>query len=221
MSRKPKVAFAVLSDSHKPGVAGKIDAQGIFDTISIWGTPTTRECSLVFSVSSVPAGHTALGIWLRSPASGVKQLGKAELETPVALHSVVVGERIQFPVAAAGPHEVGVGIAGDSERSIRWVPLLVKLQPWVELPKGMDLKRLLADPHTIKALRAELRCGKCGAKYLFELQVDPTQPLSKNARPFPRTGSFKCPKCRTVHHLRDIEGRLRAQVGRSHRAGVQ
>ncbi len=215
MTRKPKVAFAILADSHKAGAGGKLDAQGIFDTLFVWGTPATRECSLIFSLSNIPSGTTELTFWLRGPSKKSKVIGKAKLSASASSHSLIIGERLRFSLSEVGAFQVGVALAGDTERSIRWLPMLVQLQPWVELPTGSELAALLAESQAIKALRAELRCGKCASRYQFELQVDQSRPLTKGALPFPKDGKFKCPKCRTIHHLRDVEGRLRSHIGRT------
>jgi hypothetical protein len=111
--------------------------------------------------------------------------------------------------------ELGFGIRGGSVGNILWLPLNSALQPWIELPSGDALSRILSEQHSIKALRAELICEKCNSKYTFEINIRPDAKRERGVRTFPKDGKFKCPKCKTVHHLKDIEGQLRHHIGKS------
>lgn len=212
MPAKPSVASLVLADSHKAGANGKIDAFGLFNTVFVWALPTSRECSFIVGLENVPAGPLELRLWLRRPGKDAKTVGRIDATSSQESHSVMIAHRIPLQIAQLGRLRVGISV-GDGR--VAWTPLLIEERPWPELPTGEALTRLLADPHAIKAARVELQCGKCHTKYVFEIHADPAAKPPKGVRRFPEDGKFRCPKCGTLHHLRDLEGRLRAQIGES------
>jgi hypothetical protein len=90
----------------------------------------------------------------------------------------------------------------------------VELQPWIELPTGEQLSKILADPQSLKVVRAAIKCKGCSKTYTFELSLLPDRKRERGIRPFPENGRFKCPVCETLHHTRDIEGQLRLHLGK-------
>ncbi len=211
----PRPTFAILADAHKVGERGKIDCYGVFDVVGVWATPATRECSIVFGVQNVPAGTTKLSLWLRTPGQKAVQLGTASIQAKDAARSIINAARIQLLFTQFGPYELGVA-AGETSvpRHALWIPLAASSLPWPSFPTGEELQKLLADPHTIKTARVQLTCNKCRTNYVFQVSLDPAKPLERGVLPFPGDGLFTCPKCRTIHQLKDLEGQLRAQVGR-------
>ena len=210
--RLPSVAYTVLADAHKQAPNGKVDAFGIFNRFLVWDTPTSRECSIILGLERMPAGKSRFKAFTRNPAGKVLEVGEFEIEAAVADESTMTAVRVQMEILTPGSHRLGIGPAGGSSRSIRWLPFAVDLLPWIELPTGGQLQALLADPHTLKAMRASLKCKKCGRGFTFEVSLDPALKRQRGVRGFPTNGKFRCTKCSTLHHLRDIEGQLRAHL---------
>lgn len=210
----PRLNLFVASDAHKISGTGKIDTFGIFDTFVIWATPATRQFSLTAWLSDVPAGKTELTIYRRYAGKKPTALAHALMEADEPARSVISANRLRIKISNSKDFEIGVGFRNASLRAIKWLPFRVQVNPWVELPQGEQLKALLADPHAIKALRAELHCEKCGSRFVFEVSLNPDAKRERGVRPFPESGKFVCPKCKTVHYLKDAEGQLRSHIGK-------
>lgn len=208
-----RVAYAFVSDTHKVTENGKTDAFGIFDKFLVWGTPTVRECSLVVRIDNLAVGTSSCTVYSQRPNKAIKTLAKIDLQADAPTRTTVLSTRLRLNLGDPGEFKLGISPTGGSPRSIHWLPLSIELQPWPELPTGEKLLKLLADPQTIKAARVSLRCEKCGRSFTFGLHLDPNEKLPRGLRPFPKTSTFKCPKCASVHHLRDIEGQLRSHLG--------
>lgn len=214
MAKAPRVVYAILSDSHKQGVNAKIDAFGLFSWINVWGLPATRECSITIGLRDVPPGTTRFRLWHKAPGAEPKDIGHGDVATNERAAGLIMAERIPLRFTTSGVHQIGVGLDGGSARSIHWTPVEVRAQELAPHPAGADLAKLLADPHSIKSLRAELLCKKCSTRHVFELHLDPSAPLSRGTHAFPPSGRFKCPRCGSTHYTRDLEGQLRSHLGR-------
>lgn len=214
---KPQISFAVLADAHKDAGNGKIDCFGIFDNVGLWAAPATRECSVVFGIRDIPAGPLEVSHWLRVQHAGRKAIkilqGHLNLES--ATRSVIVATRIPLSIERVVPYELGVAIGEELRgQNALWIPLETKLFPWPAPLGKEELAKVLADPKSIKSARALLICSSCKNQYIFQINLDSASPIPADARSFPETGEFRCPECSTVHHLKDIEGQLRAQLGK-------
>ena len=206
----PRVTTAVLADNHRKS-DGKVDCLGLIAGVGIWAVPATREYSLAIGFADLPGGPQEYSVWLRRGRQRAERLSDGQLETKVPLSAAIGAVRVAMKFNATGSYEIGVRVG---QRRTFWVPFGVALRPWPELPKGKTLERALADPNTIKTARVQVECRKCGAKYVFEVKLDPNAELAEDARPFPETGELRCRECRTLHHLKDIEGQTRAQLGK-------
>lgn len=214
---KPKFTFAFLADAHKESAFGKTDAFGIFDVVNLWATPATRECSFVFGVRNLPPEGVHISCWMRILGAGRKahKIADAEIKTSTASLSATSGFRLPLAISKVGLHEVGISIGHElGHGHALWIPLQVILLPWPAQPGGDDLRKLLADPHSIKSGRAVVVCRKCKSTYTFQVNLDPNAPIAADALPFPENGEYRCEKCNSVHYLKDIEGNLRSQLGR-------
>ena len=214
MPKSPRVIYTLLSDSHKLGAAGKFDAFGIFSWMVVWGLPATREFSFTCGILNPGTSKLSLVLLLKEPDRSIRQIATAEIGPALGEHSITFAERVSLSLRRDGPHEIGVGVKGASERLIRWTPLEIRLQALRPLPSGDELASILSDPHSVKALRAEIQCKKCSARFLFEINANPSAAPSKGAIRFPESGRFQCTQCGTVLHTRDIEGQLRGHIGR-------
>jgi hypothetical protein len=210
---QPKVAYALVSDTHKVADSGKTDAFGIFDKFLVWATPTTRECSLVVRIDNLAVGTSSCTVYSVRAGRAIKTLAKLDVASDAPKRTTLLATRLRLNFAEPGEFKLGIGPTGGTHRSIHWLPLSIELQPWPELPTGDKLAALLEDPQTIKAARVGLRCEKCGRSFTFGLHLDPNEKLPRGLRPFPGSGTFKCPKCAALHHLRDVEGQLRMHLG--------
>jgi len=210
-----KVTFVVISDSHKIVANNKVDAVGIFDSFLIWATPATREFSVTVGFENLPVGTTELIIWKRVKGKA-RQVAQVVASSDSPQRLAISAQRLRLKISDLLDHEIGVGFRDAGARTIKWLPVAIKLQPWIELPTGDALKKLLSDPHAIRGLRAEVICDKCkpASKYIFEINADPAVKLDRGVKRFPESGRFTCPKCQTVHQLKDIEGQLRSHIGR-------
>lgn len=211
----PRISFAVLGDSHRVADSGKVDILGIFDTLTVWGFPAHRQFSVGIGVRDIGVGVHRVTYWVRRNRAKSEMVAEGQLDADQKLHSTIFAHRITVSLKGEGLHELGVVVgSGATARGAMWLPLNVVKTPWPSPPAGADLKAVLSDPHAIKAARATIDCGKCKRRYVFEVQLDPDAVRPSGSRAFPASGQFKCPECGTIHHLRDIEGQLLAQLGR-------
>lgn len=206
----PRVTTAFLADNHRES-DGKVDCLGLIAGVGIWAVPAAREYSLAIGFADLPGGRSEYTVWLRRGRQRAGQLADGYVETKAPLSAAIGAVRVALKLNATGRYEIGVRVG---QRRTFWVPFGVALRPWPKLPKGKALERALADPHTIKTGRVQIECKKCGAKYVFEVKLNPNAELAEDARPFPETGELRCRECRTLHHLKDIEGQTRAQLGK-------
>lgn len=214
-----KISFIVLSDNHRSDERGKIDCFGIFNIMNVWATPAHREFSFVFGLSDL-SNNEEMKIWLRDPNDKVIELATLKISQQdidkTALFNIISARRFSVSLNSIGRHEVGMGLSkSPKDINIHWVPLLVNLLPWPSIPNGDELTKILKDPHAIKASRAIVSCKRCKTEYIFEINLIPGATLSEGALPFPPNGTFSCTHCSMMHYLRDIEGQVRSQLGRS------
>ena len=212
--RAPRLTFFTLSESHRVTEGGKVDAIGIFNTFHVWATPAVREFSLTIGVTNLPAGTSEFNVYRRI-GSKVQLIGNVRFTSEKVQQNGIGASRFVIKIGVFKDFELGLGLPGEGPRNIRWLPINIVRQPWVELPTGDALSRILSEPHTIKALRAEIVCEKCSARFTFEINVNPDAKRERGIRSFPEDGKFRCPKCRGIHHLKDIEGQLRSHIGKS------
>jgi hypothetical protein len=213
---KSKVTFAVLADAHKVGDRGKVDCYGIFSRLGVWALPANRECSIVVGLAKIGEGPHEKVLWLRHGKDKSQRIGKIGLNAKEPVPSVVISTRIQFQIKHIGEHALGVSDGKqDSPSGAFWIPFNVHKLPWPEPLSGEALANALADTHSIARVGAEITCKKCQSRYKFEVVLDPKAKLSRGAKPFPASGKFRCSKCNQIHFLKDIEGQVRTQLGRS------
>jgi hypothetical protein len=220
------VYLVVLADAHKRGEAGKVDLYGIFSTLRVWGVPTQRECSIAIGLKDVTPGVISLTMWLRKHGRKAAQVGNAQLQirktdgNDEGRTCLVVAERIAIPIADVGDFEIGVSV-GQQIRGGRayWCPVVFDKLPWPILPEGVALERALRRPEVLKSVRAHVVCNKCKTEYVFQINLDPAAERDEGVRNFPKSGVFTCGKCKTKHHLRDIEGQALAQLAESANSG--
>lgn len=200
------------------GEAGKIDCFGMFDILGLWATPARRECSVAFGLKNIPVGEIQISFWLRVAGKKAQRIGFGNLKTKAPGHSQILANRIRLAVEQFGTHQIGVAVGNVlSGKNALWIPLLVRELPWPSLPTGQELEKRLSDPHSIKSGRAVLKCEKCKTEYIFQINLDPEAPMPDGSLPFPGDGLFVCPSCRTTHHLKDVEGLVRSQLGKPER----
>lgn len=220
-TRLGRVSFVFVADGHKATPGGKLDAFGLFNKFLVWGTPAVRECSIVFSAEGLPAGRSDFQVFTRSPGNKVSVVGSISIAPVDPRQGTTSAVRVSIPFRRAGPHSIGIGPKGGGARSIRWVSVLVDVRPWANLPTGERLRLLLDDPNTLKVMRATLTCTKCGKSYTFELALDPAHKYQRGVSAFPADGRFRCPKCKTVHNTRDIEGQFRFHLSELQPGGAK
>lgn len=211
--KKPRVSFAFFSDAHKIGATGKLDCFGIFDTLRVWAVPATREFSIIAGFENLPEGETTFEVLLRGKRPE-RKVGTMIVLAKQSVANVIAGERIKLTIRDIGQQEIGIKVADGRAARVLWLPLMVSKLPWPVLPSGEELKRILLDPRSIKAARAEFLCAKCDFKHLLEIQLDPDKPLSRGTSSFPADGKLKCGKCKTIQYVRDIEGQLLSHLGK-------
>ena len=212
----PRITFMLLSDAHKIGEHGKVDSLGIFTRLFVFGLPAIRESSLCFGFDNVEKGQYYFTVWLKHGRKKAKKFSEIKMETLKSREAVLFAYRVPFEIEALGDHSVGISL-GRTARPNRayWIPLNVSKLPWPELPVGEALQTALLDPHVIKRVQATIVCQKCSRKYVFEALLDTSLKASRGARVFPGDGRFECQKCNHPHFLKDIEGQLRSQLGKS------
>jgi hypothetical protein len=66
-TKKPRVTFAVLADRFNVYPNQKIDAIGIFNKFLVWGTPATRDFSLILGIDHLRKGETVFEAHLQNP----------------------------------------------------------------------------------------------------------------------------------------------------------
>jgi hypothetical protein len=215
-AKRPRITFVVLADAHKVGERGKVDCFGIFSEVGVWGLPANRECSVVYGLTNVQPGPIHMSLWLKSGQEKATRVSYGKVEFEQSTHAATFANRIPLQITQLGPHMVGLTLdSHETPQRPVWIPFFVNQLPWPEQLSKSHLALALADAHTVKAATATLTCQKCETKYTFAVTLDPNATLPRGHLAFPESGSFKCRKCGTVHFLRDVEGQLRSQLGRS------
>lgn len=210
------IAFAFLADAHKMTTHGKKDAIGIFTHLGVFALPATREFSIVLGVTEVAEGTYPLSFWLRHGRRRARKVAVGTLNSTVDAIATVLAERIKLSIDTLGGHSIGVCLgSGPHPTHAYWTPLHVEKLPWPEQPSGSELSRLLKDSSVIRGARAELVCNKCRKKYVFEVDLDPAKKPRRGVLRFPPDGQFECRTCGQVHFLKDVEGQVRSQLGKS------
>jgi ATP-dependent protease ClpP protease subunit len=62
---------------------------------------------------------------------------------------------------------------------------------------------------------AGLRCNTCGTDYKIQVNFAPNVPLQPGSEAFPKSGSFVCRKCHTVHNLQGLKMQIEAATKRT------
>lgn len=209
-SKETRVNFVLLADSHRTGKHGKIDSFGIFTNINIWAIPAIREFSIVFGIENVPAKRTIITVLLKKNEGRSRKIATGEMASGTPKVGSVTGLRITWTFKSTGKYKAGIRVG----KKHFWLPFQVTKQPWPERLTGKELASALADPNTSKVAQVQFTCRKCGRKHRFEVHLSPHAKRSKGSADFPPDGKFKCPKCKTIHHLKDFEGQLLSNLGR-------
>lgn len=220
-NKKPTVSYALLADSHSESDQGKIDVFGVFTGVRVWATPAYRNCSLVVGLKDIPEGAFQLSIWLRAQgekAASVRTL-KGEASSAQAAKTIAID--IPLRLSSMGNHEVGVGIGGNIRGGVFWTPFEVRKREWPELPTGDALQEALNSSDVVTSSRAILKCDECGTEHILQKNLDPDAPIESPAEPFPEDGILICSECGEEHHVKDIEGQVTAQLGKSAQAGEE
>lgn len=218
-SKQPTVAYGLLADSHSEADRGKIDVFGVFTSMKIWATPANRECSLVIGLRNVPESQFVISIWFRSEGDKAEKLGAVEADSGSTEFAKTVAFRVPLPLSGIGRHELGVTIGESVRGGVFWIPLRVIQRDWPQLPTGEELQDALDDPNVIDSVRAVIECDDCGKEYIFQKNLDPNASIDPPAEPFPEDGVLKCSECGSVHHVKDIEGQVTAQLGTAAQGG--
>lgn len=217
----PRVTGILFADAHKSGQRNKYDCFGMFTAMGVYGVPAKKEFSLIFRVDNPVLGDAPIGVFVGGPGETPKRVGAGVLGVSRADGvPAIAAHRLNLKLKKTGIYRVGITV-GQTSRPSLWVNLVVDLWDWPQLPSGDVLTQALADPNTVKVARAALRCGGCKESYVFEVRLDPESKLSKGAMAFPASGRFRCPKCRRIHHLKDVEGTLLSRLAAPFDEGVR
>lgn len=213
MAKKPSTSFIFLADSHEESESGKINTQGIFNQIYVWATPTSREFSIVIGFSDVPKGLHNFKLVLVDPKGARSEIGEAGIEAEGFVPGVVKAERVTIEFKSPGGYRIGL-IPEGKQRLNRYVRFEVAMRQWPKMPRGEKLTRLLKAEDVIKSARVVFVCGSCKSEFTFQVNLDPKAPIPKETQEFPKDGVFECPKCGSIHHLKDVEGRLLSMLAK-------
>lgn len=211
MPKHPSVSFLFLADGHRDAERGKVDAQGIFNQLGVWAVPTSRDFSVVLGLSDIPAGTHEFAILLEPPRGEAVELTTMRLRAPTDSPGLVSGHRVSARIEKMGSYKIAVRYRGGLRNSA-YLRLMVVEKKWPVLPTGIELRKVLARPNIIRAARAVLTCPQCKTEYIFQVNLDPGDPLPKEAMPFPPSGKFECPECGQIHYTKDTEGQVTSQL---------
>ena len=140
--------------------------------------------------------------------------GKAIIEPP--------GQELSFPqisevvtqvpaleLPAPGRYWFSLSLDGEEVKRIFITTREVVLRdPFTD----QELRELLANPKTVKSVRAQAECKKCRRKHHFQMNLDPSKPIGEGAKPFPESKSFVC-ECGVTHDLREAWGSAWQMLG--------
>lgn len=211
----PEISAVLLADAHKVGSTHKLDCYGLFSRVGVWSVPAPREFSVCFRAEDVRAGNYRITAWLRGLNGRATRTGYFDLLVEEDTKQLIAAQRVGVKISQCGQLAFGLSIARSGRTNLRrisWADFVAHQLDWPVFPTGRKLAEALANPHSLKATRAEVGCRNCGSTYLFEVHLDPEGALSRGAQRFPEDGRFTCPACQTHHNLKDIEGQARSHI---------
>lgn len=177
---------------------GKVSCEGIFTTINSLVFPFVHpSMSIYISYMSVEGEFDQKLSFLSEEGKVLNEKRFGTLKLPT-LEQVVNVENLELP--APGRYWFSLSLNG---REVKRIWLLASETPLRPPFTKEQIRELLANPRSVKKVRAKAECKKCGKKHLFQMNLDPTAPLDKDYSPFPESKSFVC-DCGVTHDMRGI-----------------
>ena len=209
-TKKPKIVFLALADSHRIGADKKVDCFGIFSKFYVWGFPANRKVSCILGISNFKDEATISLFW-KPPKEGRIRIGSINVKKQKERFETVVPLAGSFTISMTKTqiHYLEAEIEGEVFRT----PLIVTRKKWPHFTQK-KVNELLKDPSVIKSAASEVSCSTCGHRYLFEVHLDKSKPISGGAQNFPEDGLLICKTCETKLYLKDIEGQMRSLLGK-------
>lgn len=178
--------------------AGKTSCEGIFNTVFALVYPVVH--ANIYLYIAYMGGK---GVFDQK-VSFLTENGKVLYESPLEqvrlpTHEFVAHlEHLELP--SPGRYWLSLTLDGQEVKRI-W--LRAQKTPLRSPFTDDEIKELLANPQSIKKVRAQAECKKCERKHLFQMNLDPKAPLDDGHRPFPESKSFVC-ECGTTHDLKHV-----------------
>lgn len=211
---RPKLKYFIQCDEIRND-NGKFSALGLFDTIFSFVFPTAHNrFFLLLGFTGEPGRHD-LDLELRAPDGSPLGVTKGELTLPTADHLVnVVFAFENLPLPAEGRYSITLFLDGDFHADHHFAVRA----PVAPVPRSREeIEALLARPETIKSAHAEIACERCGARYRFQMTLDPAAPVDAGCLRFPPGDEFACGGCANRIALGRIRMNLQNVVGIDHR----
>ena len=203
----PKLAGAVFCNSATQGEGGKVDCRGVFTSFLAWAYPTAiRNWHAILTVHDLPPGTTSIAVAISRGRGKKTTIATADIQRGKPDLGTVVNLPLRFRFQAEGFYTVHFTVVG-TRRSLN-VPVKVTTKKWPRFSKK-QLQFLRDNPAVPHSLRMILVCSDCSQPYTFEESVLPDADLPGGVLAFPDSGTFECPGCGHVLHVRDIQGQLR------------
>ncbi len=186
----------------------KLTCEGIFTTIYGLVFPMVHRGMAIY-VSYIGGEGEFLQVisLLDDTGKVLKQPPPEKVRFPEVGEGVINIEGLELP--APGRYWLSLSLNGEE---VKRIPVAAVQIPLRERFTEEQMRKLLANPRSIKKVRAQAECNKCGRKYVFQMTLDPNLPLDEGARPFPESKSFVC-ECGVTHDLRETWARAWQMVG--------
>lgn len=89
---------------------------------------------------------------------------------------------------------------------------IVGLKKFTEL-SDEEIKEKLKDENTIKSVKLELICPNCGNRYIFQMNLDPDEPIDNDSIEIPEDDIFRCPNDDFEINLTGVRLSLQSKLG--------
>lgn len=190
---------------------GKRTFHGLFIYINVYHLPVTHPFFNVVLGFSKGKGIFQGKLTITNPSN--TELTNVDFEIKLEDKRVLLYQQVNIKdlqLIEMGEYTINVYIDGEKIADRQFV-VLVEAVP--EL-KSEEIEKLLKEDGIAKVGRMVFRCPKCKTEYKFQLNLDPKEPVDKDAIVFPPDNKFKCPNDGYEVDLTGIKISMQKVLGR-------
>jgi len=208
MAKQLPEVKAFLTCDRASRQQGKISCEGIFTNINGYVYPRVHHPMAIYISYMGGEGEYSQRVSLLDSKGQVLIAPPPEkVKFPKLLEAVIEVQGLELP--APGKYWLSLSLDGrEVKRIFVTATELAVRKPFTD----GELKELLANPKTVKRVRAEVECKKCQRQHVFQMNLDPDRPLDKGAMAFPESKFFVC-ECGASHDLREAWANCWQMIG--------